>query len=156
MDSVQFNGYFDTIVLCTDIEDWERKWIRRGVELWRFWLFHLVDLLRFGLACICNITRSPTGMACIVPVFALGTWVACFSSTKAFRSAVILILVRWLFAFALAWRPAWSARTKGRTALRIELVYRSGGCLRECSDVFLGDLGAERLFESFVEVVFFG
>jgi len=61
-------------------------------------------------------------MACIVPVFALGTWVACFSATKAFRSAVILILVMWLFALALAWRSACSAQMIGPTALTIELV----------------------------------
>ena len=64
-------------------------------------------------------TRSATGMACIhvVPVFALGTWVACFSATKAFRSAVILIMVKWLFASALAWRPTCSAWMKRRTAI---------------------------------------
>ena len=39
-------------------------------------------------------TRSATGMACIVPVLALGTWVTCFSATKACRGAVILILVK--------------------------------------------------------------
>ena len=60
-----------------------------------------VNLLRFRLACICDMTQL-RGLACIVPVFGLGTWVACFSATKGFGSAVILILVMWLFASALA------------------------------------------------------
>ena len=47
-------------------------------------------------------TRLVTGMAGIVPVLALGTWVTCFPSTKACRSAVMLILVKWHFASALA------------------------------------------------------
>ena len=85
-----------------------------------------MDLLNFRLACICDMTRSATGMACIVPVFPPGTWVACFSTTKAFRSAVILILVMWLFASALAWRPACSAQMISPTATRIKLVYWSG------------------------------
>ena len=156
MDSVQFNGYFDAIVLCIDAEDWERKWIWRGVKLWRFWFFNSVDLLRFRLACICDMTRSATVMACIVPVFALGTWVACFPATKAVRSAVILILVKWLFVSALAWRPTCSAWTKRRTAIRVQLVYWSGVFLRECGDIFLGGFGAERLFKSFVKIVFLG
>ena len=114
----------------------------------------LLVLLRFRLACICDMTRSATVMACIVPVFvALGTWVACFPATKAFRSAVILILVKWLFASALAWRPTCSAWTKRRTAIRVQLVYCSGVFLRECSDIFLGRLGAERLFKSFIKIV---
>ena len=105
-----------------------------------------MDLLRFRLACICDMTRSATVMACIVPVFALGTWVACFPAIKAFRSAVILILVKWLFASALAWRPTCSAWTKRRTAIRVQLVYWSGVFLSEGGDIFLSGLGAERLF----------
>ena len=62
-------------------------------------------------------------MACIVPVFALGTWVTCFSATKAFRSAAILFLARWLVALALSWRVAWFASTIGPTALRTELFF---------------------------------
>lgn len=95
-------------------------------------------------------------MAGIVPVFALGTCVACFAATKTFRSAVVLFLVKWLFASALTWRPACSARMICLTANRIELVYWSGVFSRECSDICLGSLSTERLFESFVKVVFFG
>ena len=79
-------------------------------------------------------TRLTTRMACIVPVFALGTWVTCFPATKTFRSAAILFLARWLVALALAWRVAWFARTIGPMALKTELVYWSSDFLRECSD----------------------
>ena len=140
---------FSALMLKTVRENGSDGW----VELWRFWLFNSVNLVGFRLACVCDMTRSATGMACIVPVFAW--WVACFSATEAFRSAAILILVKWLFAAALAWRPACSARTLRRTAIWIDLVYRSGA-LRECNDIFLGGLGTVRLFESFVKIVFLG
>ena len=110
----------------------------------------------FRPACICDMTLSHIGMACIVPVFALGMWMACFSATKGFRSGVILILVKWLFASVLPWRPACYAWMKSLTAIRIELVYQSGVFFRECSNVFLGSLGAKHLFGSFVKVVFLG
>ena len=32
----------------------------------------------------------------------------------------------------------------------------TGVFLKKCSDIFLGGLGAERLFESFIKIVFFG
>ena len=41
----------------------------RGLELWGFWQFYFVNLLRFALACICEMPPSAARMARVTPVF---------------------------------------------------------------------------------------
>ena len=51
-----------------------------------------MNLVRFALACMCEMPSSAAGMARVTTVFALEAWMAGFPAAEAFSSTGIVVL----------------------------------------------------------------
>ena len=96
--SIQVNWYLNAIATWAQIVQWSLEWINwiMRTDLRRLWVFHLVNLLWFAFAPLSDVTGSSTGMASVIPVFALRASMTHLSQLR--HSDVLLLFLPW------AWR----------------------------------------------------
>ena len=84
-------------------------------DLRRLCFFHLVNLLWFAFACLGDVTGSSTGMASVIPVFALRAGITHLPTAEAFWRAVVVFVARgkrfaWAFPRGLRHFGGWASR----------------------------------------------
>ena len=80
--------------LCTQVVERDGEWvnqIRLAITLWWIWVFNLVHLFRFALACICNVARFSAVMTHKISVFPFHSWMTRFPATQTFGAFVVVV-----------------------------------------------------------------
>ena len=84
-------------------------------DLRRLCFFHLVNLLWFAFAHLGDVTGSSTGMASVIPVFALRAGITHLPAAEAFWRAVVVFVARgsnlpWAFPGGLRCFGGWASQ----------------------------------------------